>query len=67
MMMIAPAAARAGHGVHHASNAHHAKHGRGEASLARDRDHANDTYVNAATQEEDKVLDTKIKSICRGC
>jgi len=35
--------------------------------LASDQPHANDAYVNAAAQEEDKLLDSKIKSICRGC
>jgi hypothetical protein len=39
----------------------------GGAGLAADPRHANDTYVNAASQEEDKLLDTKIKNICRGC
>jgi hypothetical protein len=64
MGLMAPAEARGSHGLHHASRAHH---GRGGGSLASDRSHANDTYVNAATQDEDKVLDTKVKSICRGC
>jgi hypothetical protein len=67
MMMTAPAEARGGHGLHRASPAHHAHHGRDEGSFASDRRHANDTYVNAATQEEDKLLNTQIKSICRGC
>jgi hypothetical protein len=67
MVMAAPAEARGGHGLHHASPAHHAHHGGGGGSLASEPRPANDTYVDAATQEEDKVLDTKIKSICRGC
>jgi hypothetical protein len=62
--MTAPAEARGGHGPHHGSLAHH---GQGGGAFASDRRHGNDTYVNEATQEEDKVLDTKIKSICRGC
>jgi hypothetical protein len=64
MVMTAPAEARGGHRLHHASGTHHGQAG---ASPANDRRHANDTYVNAATQEEDNVSDTKIKSICRGC
>ena len=61
------AAARNGH--HAGQRGHHRisggpAHG---AALAGDQRHANDSYVNAAAQEEDKLLDTKIKSICRGC
>ena len=40
---------------------------RGDGSLAGDQRHANDEYVKAAAEEEDKLLDSKIKSICRGC
>jgi len=29
--------------------------------------HGNDTYAKAASEETDKLLKTKIKSICRGC
>jgi len=36
-------------------------------NLASDQRHANDDYVKAAAEEEDKLLDSKIKSICRGC
>jgi len=43
----------------------------GEASrggnFAGDQRRANDDYVKAAAKEEDKLLDSKIKSICRGC
>jgi hypothetical protein len=42
----------------------HATHG---AEFAGDRRHGNDAYVNAASEERDRLLDTKIKSICRGC
>lgn len=53
-------------GLHssHAIGWHTAARG---AGLAGDQQHANDTYVNAASEEEDKLLDTKIKSICHGC
>jgi hypothetical protein len=61
--MMAPAEARGGHGFHHGSGGGQ----RGEGSFASDRHHVNDAYVNAATQEEDKLLNTRIKSICRGC
>jgi hypothetical protein len=32
-----------------------------------DRRHGNDAYVNAASGETDKLLNSKLKSICRGC
>jgi hypothetical protein len=35
--------------------------------LAGDQRHANDEYVKAASKEEDKLLDSKIESVCRGC
>jgi hypothetical protein len=59
-----------GHGAHgdfglHGAVGAHARMDR--AGLAGDRQHANDSYVNAANAEEDKLPDTKIKSICRGC
>jgi hypothetical protein len=40
---------------------------RHSGAVASDQRHSNDDYVKAAAQEEDKLLDTKIKSICRGC
>ena len=40
--------------------------GRAEAPAA-DQRHASDDYVKQAAEDEDKLLDTKIKSICRGC
>jgi hypothetical protein len=36
-------------------------------SFAGDRRHGNDAYNKAASDEEDKLLNSKIKSICRGC
>ena len=45
--------------------------GRGLAShgsqFAGDRRHGNDTYIRAASDDRDKLLNTKLKSICRGC
>jgi hypothetical protein len=42
-------------------------HGIRGAPFADDRRHGNDAYVKAASDERDKLLNTKIKSICRGC
>jgi hypothetical protein len=36
------------------------------AEFARDRCHGNDAYIKAASDERDKLLNTQIKSICRG-
>jgi hypothetical protein len=42
--------------------------GRGvSARFAGDRRHGNDSYIKAASDERDKLLTTKLKSICRGC
>jgi hypothetical protein len=37
------------------------------ASFADDRRRANDAYVKSASAERDRLLNTQIKSICRGC
>jgi len=58
-----------------ARNGHHdgigGRHGTGRAAhggaKAGGEQRANDDYVKAAAREEDKLLDSKIKSICRGC
>jgi len=47
---MSPADARGGHGVEFAGG-----HRRG-----------NDSYVKAASDEREKLLETKLKSICRG-
>ena len=31
------------------------------------RGHANDAYLKAVSEENDRLLNTKLKSICRGC
>jgi hypothetical protein len=36
-------------------------------SSATDHRHADDTSTKAAAEEEDRLLDDKVKSICRGC
>ena len=60
--------ARGGHG---GGRGLHARHGGGGgmsgSGLASDRKHADDKYVKESSEELDKVLDTKIKNICRGC
>jgi hypothetical protein len=55
--------ARGGHGFGHAFSGH-GMHG---PQLAGGRRHGNDDYIKAASQERDKLLNTQIKSICRGC
>jgi hypothetical protein len=51
-----PADARGGHGF--------SNH---DAEFAGGRRRGNDNYVKAASDERDKLLNTKLKSICRGC
>ena len=58
-----PADARGGHGFGRGMGGH----GIYGAPFAGDRRHANDTYIKAASEERDKLLNTQIKSICRGC
>jgi hypothetical protein len=70
-----PAEARGGHGfgrgfhggqgIHSAM--HSAIHGAMYGGLAGDRRHANDDYVKAASAERERLLNTQIKSIRRGC
>jgi hypothetical protein len=72
MTTVAPAEARGGrgfggHGFHHGLGGHEMHGGDGGGSFAGDRRRGNDAYMNAASEEEDKLLNTKIKSICRGC
>jgi hypothetical protein len=65
MIVAVPAKARGGgHGFHHGSGGHGMHEG---GSFAGDRRHGNDAYVKAASDEEDKLLNRQIKSICRGC
>jgi hypothetical protein len=42
-------------------------HGRHGSQFAGGRRHGNDAYVKSASDDRDKLLTTKIKSICRGC
>jgi hypothetical protein len=58
-----PADARGVHGLVRGSSGD-GLHG---APLAGGRRHGNDSYVKAASDERDRLLTTKLKSICRGC
>jgi hypothetical protein len=60
---ILSADARGGHGPGRAIGGH----GRHGTAFAGDRRHGNDAHIKAASDERDKLLDTKLKSICRGC
>jgi hypothetical protein len=42
-------------------------HGTHGAQFSGDRRRGNDAYTKAASEERDKLLTTKLKSICRGC
>jgi hypothetical protein len=66
---MAPAEARGGgHGFHRGGLSGRSAHVAGDRhSFAGDRRHADDAYVKAAEDENDKLLATKLKSICRGC
>jgi hypothetical protein len=62
------AQARGGHGF---SGHGFEGHGFEDRELGRQfaggRRHGNDSYIKAASEEREKLLDTKLKSICRGC
>lgn len=48
----------------------HGMHGggaTGAGAFAADKRHADDPYIKAASDEEDRLLNSKLKSICRGC
>ena len=55
MLLMSPADARGGHGF--------GGHG---GEFAGGYRHGNDSYVKAASDEREKLLETKLKSICRG-
>jgi hypothetical protein len=44
----------------------HATRG-GAGTFAGDGHHADDASTKAAAEQEDRLLDNKLKSICRGC
>jgi hypothetical protein len=41
--------------------------GGADGAVAGDRRHGNDTYTRVASEEEDRLLNTKLKNICRDC
>ncbi|MES5482935.1 hypothetical protein QMZ05_09275 [Bradyrhizobium sp. INPA03-11B] len=53
-----------GHGGLHGVHAGGAHRGGGLASGKR---HGDDAYTKASSDEEDRLLNTRLKSICRGC
>ena len=61
--LMPPANARGSHGM----NGEFAGHGAHGAEFAGGHRHGNDSYIKAASDERDKRLTTKLKSICRGC
>ena len=66
VFLAPPAEARGGRGrgFH---GGHGIPQGRYGGGLAGDRRHADEDYVKAVSTERDRLLDTQIKSICRGC
>jgi len=71
-LLAPPAEARGSHGFgrgfHGGQGIHGGKYGAmNGASFAGDRRRANDEYVKSASAERDRLLNTQIKSICRGC
>jgi hypothetical protein len=67
MAIAASAEARGAHGSHHGFGGHEMHGADSGGSFAGDHRHGNDAYVKAASEEEDRLLNTRIKSICRGC
>lgn len=53
-----------GHGIH---LGHGSAGGIGGGSFARGGRNTNDKHVHAASDELDKLLNTRMKNICRGC
>ncbi|WOH78964.1 hypothetical protein RX327_23980 [Bradyrhizobium sp. BEA-2-5] len=63
-----PVDAHGGHG--HGGGHSHGMHAGGADSaggFAEDRRRGNDAYTKAASDEEDRLLNSKLKGICRGC
>jgi hypothetical protein len=59
VLSVPPAEARGGHGF--------GERGMHGSEFAGGRRRGNDNYVKAASEEREKPLNTKLKSICRGC
>ena len=68
---LSPSHARGGHhggfGSHQRRRGGFGGNGTRNDAFAGDQRHGNDDYVKAASREEDKLLDTRIESICSGC
>ena len=62
-----PADARGGHGHGGGLHGMHAGGASRGGGFAADKRHADDPYTKAASEEEDRLLNNKLKSICRGC
>ncbi|WP_342728468.1 hypothetical protein AAFG07_18150 [Bradyrhizobium sp. B097] len=62
-----PADARGGHGHGGGLHGMHAGGVSRGGGFAADKRHADDPYTKAASDEEDRLLNSKLKSICRGC
>ncbi|MBR0797386.1 hypothetical protein JQ615_18520 [Bradyrhizobium jicamae] len=60
------AGARSGGHGHGGMHMRH-MHGDGAGTFASDKRHGDDPYTKAASEEEDRLLNTRLKSICRGC
>jgi hypothetical protein len=63
---VSPASARLGHGHSTHGPSGHAMRG-DAATSATDSRHGDDASTKAAAEQEDRLLDNKLKSICRGC
>lgn len=53
-----------GHGFHGSTGGYSGMHG---AHFAGGGRHGNNSYIKAASDDRDKLLNTKLKNICRGC
>ncbi|MGF6308069.1 hypothetical protein ABIB82_001700 [Bradyrhizobium sp. i1.8.4] len=62
-----PVDARGGHGHGGGLHGMHAGGANRGGGFAADKRHADDPYTKAASDEEDRLLNSKLKSICRGC
>ena len=66
-MCLAEAHGGHGHGHGRGFSGHGGFAGMHGAPFAGDRRRGDDAYAKAASDERDKLLNTEIKSICRGC
>ena len=67
-VLAPPAEARGGHGFGRGFHGGHGIHqGMHCGGLAGELRHADDDCVKAESTERDRLLNTQIKSICRGC